>query len=134
MTPARGQRELLEDIIEELRAKQPWRSRNDLVFEGMALVRETMVAQSHVLVTHSKSDGGAGNPAALGMIAFNELLHELSEIDRRQGGLVELTFLGGLSEREAAATLGIPAGDAELLLLKGQAWISGKLRSRDEFK
>jgi len=61
------------------------------------------------------------------VIALDEALSKLSELDERQAKLVEQRFFGGLSVEEAAAELGISQRTAESDWTHAKAWLSRAL-------
>jgi len=57
------------------------------------------------------------------IVALNEALKKLSEIDPRQGQIVELRFFGGLSIEEAAEVLDVSAGTVMRDWTLAKAWL-----------
>ena len=78
-----------------------------------------------ILVNHAKqhraAKRGGGNKATLvegaavvqergvDLVALDEALDKLAQLDPRQGRMVELRFFGGLTEDEVAEVLGVSA-------------------------
>jgi RNA polymerase sigma factor (TIGR02999 family) len=61
------------------------------------------------------------------LLALNEALEELSQIDPQQGRIVELKFFGGLSIEETAEVLGISHATVERDWKMARAWLRRKL-------
>jgi RNA polymerase sigma-70 factor, ECF subfamily len=61
------------------------------------------------------------------VLAVDEALSKLAELDRRQAQLVELRFFGGLSVAEAAEVLGISKRSAEREWTVVRAWLRREL-------
>jgi RNA polymerase sigma-70 factor (ECF subfamily) len=61
------------------------------------------------------------------VLALDEALTKLAELDDRQAKLVEQRFFGGLSVDEAAAELGISQRTAEADWTHAKAWLSRAL-------
>lgn len=96
-----------------------------------------------VLVDHArrrnaaKRDGGVGvtlsgvaDPAAdvsLDLIAVNDALDALGEIQPRHARIVELRFFGGLTNDEAADALGVSVPTVKRGWRVGRAWLADAL-------
>lgn len=76
------------------------------------------------------TDGQA--PHRLDVIALDDALGELAELDQRQARVVELRFFGGLSVEETAAALGVSPRTVELDWKMARAWLSRALAEPDE--
>ena len=61
------------------------------------------------------------------LLALDDALTELAQLSPRQAEVVELRFLAGLSEREAAATLGIAERTVRLDWQMARAWLERKM-------
>lgn len=61
------------------------------------------------------------------LLALNEALNELSELDPQQGRIVELKFFGGLSIEETAEVLGVGHATVERDWKMARAWLRSKL-------
>lgn len=101
-------------------------------------------AMRQVLVDHArrrarqKRDGervmlttGAGLDAAgdreIDILALDEALCALAQLDERKARVVELRFFGGLTARESAAALGIAQKTAEADWYFARAWLHARL-------
>jgi RNA polymerase sigma-70 factor, ECF subfamily len=65
------------------------------------------------------------------MLALNECLTRLEQLDARQSRIVELRYFGGLTVEEAAAILGISATTVRREWTSAKAYLYGELRNRD---
>lgn len=61
------------------------------------------------------------------MLALDEALRELEQLDSRKARIVELRFFGGLTNAEAAAELGVSKKTAEADWYFARAWLRAKL-------
>ena len=64
------------------------------------------------------------------LVALDEALTRLAEIDARQARVVELRFFGGLTEEETAKTLGVSTKTVNRDWLIAQAWLRGEIARR----
>jgi RNA polymerase sigma factor (TIGR02999 family) len=64
------------------------------------------------------------------LIALDEALQRLSELDPRQCRVVELRFFGGLSVEEAAEVLGVSERTIKREWGVARAWLYGELSKR----
>jgi RNA polymerase sigma factor (TIGR02999 family) len=71
---------------------------------------------------------GAGKTADLDLIALDEALDEFEKIDERACRVVELRFISGLTEKEAAEILGISVATLKRDWTVAKAWLYGRLR------
>lgn len=62
------------------------------------------------------------------LLALDEALRHLAEVDERLGRVVECRFFGGLTEDETAAVLGVTARTVRRDWLKAKGWLHGALR------
>ncbi len=65
----------------------------------------------------------AGGVGVLDMLALDEALTKLAELDKRQEQLVELRFFGGLKAEQAAEVLGISTTTATDQWRVARAWL-----------
>ena len=66
------------------------------------------------------------------LIALDEALERLAEIDPRKSQIVELRFFGGLSAKEAAEALQVSLRTVEREWNSARAWLYRELRGKDE--
>jgi RNA polymerase sigma factor (TIGR02999 family) len=64
---------------------------------------------------------------AVDLLALNEALDELAEMDPQQSRIVELKFFGGLSIEETAEVLGISHATVERDWKMARAWLRRQL-------
>ena len=62
------------------------------------------------------------------LVALDEALALLTEVDERLGRVVECRFFGGLTEEETAEALGVTARTVRRDWVKAKAWLSRALR------
>jgi RNA polymerase sigma factor (TIGR02999 family) len=75
-----------------------------------------------------ETDAASSLPRNLNLIALDEALKQLAEIDPRQRELVELRFFGGLTIDEAAEVLGISPATVSREWTIAKAWLYGRLK------
>lgn len=63
------------------------------------------------------------------LVALDDALAELAEVDARLAQIVELRFFGGLTEEEVAESLGITARTVRRDWVKAKAWLQYAVRS-----
>ena len=79
-------------------------------------------------------DEAAANATALAseraemLIALDEALTQLAEVDARLSRVVECRFFGGLTEEETAAALGVTARTVRRDWIKAKGWLHQALR------
>jgi RNA polymerase sigma factor (TIGR02999 family) len=66
------------------------------------------------------------------LIALDEALKSLAEIDPRKSQVVELRFFGGLSAKETAEALKVSLRTVEREWNSARAWLYRELRGKDE--
>lgn len=79
---------------------------------------------------HESMDGGADWDADV--LALDEALNRLAELDERKARVVELRFLGGLSVEEVAHLLEVSKSTVEADWRYARAWLSRELSAEDE--
>jgi RNA polymerase sigma factor (TIGR02999 family) len=62
------------------------------------------------------------------MIALDDALNELAEIDPREAKVVELRFFGGLSEKETAEVVGVTDRTVRQDWNHAKAWLTDELK------
>jgi len=63
------------------------------------------------------------------ILAVDELLARLGELDSRQARVVELRYFGGLSVEETAEAMGIAARTVKLDWAMAKGWLKSQLSS-----
>jgi RNA polymerase sigma-70 factor (ECF subfamily) len=74
----------------------------------------------------------ASNEQGTDVVALDEALEELANIDPRKGKIVELRFFGGLSVEETAEFLGVSAVTVMREWAKAKAWLYRELSAGKE--
>ena len=69
-----------------------------------------------------------GEDTTFNMLALNELLEELTQLDPCQGRIVELKVWGGLSDDEVSQTLGVSKRKIQYEWIHAKNWLMNKLR------
>ena len=64
------------------------------------------------------------------ILAVDEVLAQLSELDKRQARVVELRYFGGLSVEETADAMGIAARTVKLDWAMAKGWMKSRLTAR----
>ncbi|MEM1178981.1 MAG: ECF-type sigma factor [Acidobacteriota bacterium] len=71
------------------------------------------------------ADGGLG---ADELVALDEVLHDLAELDERKAKVLELRLFGGLTIQETAEAVDISTATVERELRMARAWVARRLR------
>ncbi|MCG8405570.1 MAG: sigma-70 family RNA polymerase sigma factor [Phycisphaerales bacterium] len=69
-----------------------------------------------------------GDSPDFDLLALNEALSQLAELDERQGRIVEMRFFGGMKVKEIAEVLGVAKTTVDNLWRAAQAWLNVRLR------
>lgn len=67
--------------------------------------------------------GESGNQPDIDLIALDQALNQLSELDARKARIVELKFFGGMTTEETAEVLGISTATVEREWNHSRAWL-----------
>lgn len=81
-----------------------------------------------VTLSHELADDGGTE--ILDVLALEEVLARLEELDRRQAKVVELRFFGALEVEEVAEVLGVSPATVKRDWRHARAWIRRELRGR----
>lgn len=121
---------------------------SDLKFENRAhFFSIAATAMRRILVNHAKTRGRAKRGGDRGRIEFDENLAEsgvrkldlvaldeamnrLGEMDPQKARIVEMRFFGGLTENEIAGAIGISTRSVRRAWVFARSWLRGEL-SRD---
>lgn len=124
-------------------SKVDWQGRTHFFAVGAKVMR-------HLLIDHARGKGrakrggdrqkvtlaegltpfGSGALDAEDLLALNEGLDRLAELDARQARVVELRFFGGLTVPEAALVLGVSNRTIEGDWAHARAWLKRELSRR----
>ena len=108
-----------------------------------------MLFRSRILVSHARKRAAAkrGVPVTLDEAALNqgantgqteeilavdEVLARLSQLDPQQARVVEMRYFGGLSEEETAEAMGISARTVRREWVMAKSWLKSQLESRED--
>jgi RNA polymerase sigma-70 factor, ECF subfamily len=78
---------------------------------------------SRALQVSLETAGGLTQPAEPDLIALDDALNDLAQMDQRKSRIVELRFFGGLSVNETAAVLGVSEATVIREWNKAKAWL-----------
>jgi RNA polymerase sigma factor (TIGR02999 family) len=116
-----------------------WASRGHFFAFAAHLIRQIVV--DHVRRRHRLKRGGRSarvtlseemsweEPKSLDVLALDQALERLEEIDRRKAAVVELRFFAGLSLEETAVQLGVSAETVGREWRRARAWLSDQLEA-----
>ena len=119
-----------------------WENREQFLGVAANLMRRILV--DHSRRHHAAKRGGSAEKIfleeamivskerAADVIALDEALSKLAEIDQQQSRLVELRFFAGLTLEQAAGVLGITVSAAKREWSVAKAWLARALRGREE--
>ena len=115
-----------------------WQSRGHFFAVAAQQLRRVLV--DHARRAHSEKRGGGQIKFSLGdadsptvdrderLIAIDEALARLEALDPRAGKVIELRFFGGLSEKEAAETLGVSVATFKRDWEFARTWLASQLK------
>jgi RNA polymerase sigma factor (TIGR02999 family) len=118
-------------------AETAWESRAH--FFAVAAKAMRQVLTDHARRKRAEKRGGAAHritlsglatpvaEQAIDLIAFNDALARLGELDERQARVVELRFLGGLTVAEVAEVTGLSVSTVEREWRMARAWLRREL-------
>ena len=119
--------------------KVSWQSREHFYRIAARLMRRVLVDHARQ-VKARKRDGGCKIPLELSLIyvdeqphdllAIDEVLGRLAELDPRQAEVVELRFFGGRSEEEIAEILAISVRTVKRDWRVARAWLYAELSNK----
>ena len=115
-----------------------WKSRTHFFSLAAKAMRQILIdhhrkrsaqkrGSDHQRVTLSGAELGQGLPE-VDILALNEALTRLEEIDERQNRVVELRFFGGLQMDEIADVLGVSKTTVEGEWRHARAWLNRELK------
>ena len=118
-----------------------WQNRAHFFGVAAQIIRRVLV--DHARARHRLKRGGlalkvtliddiaaAANQAELDLVALDEGLNRLAELDERQSRIVELRFFGGLSIEETAEALTTSTATVKREWSMARAWLFRELRNK----
>jgi RNA polymerase sigma factor (TIGR02999 family) len=126
-----------EAFVRLVRVDAPqWQDRAHFMAVAATAMRQILTDQARRR-TASKRGGAARERVTLSnlaafespvdLLALDDLLGRLAALDERQARLVELRFFGGLTEDEAAESLGVSLRTVQKDWRKAKAWLLAEL-------
>jgi RNA polymerase sigma factor (TIGR02999 family) len=119
-----------------------WRNREHFFAVASRMIRRILVSYARA---HKSAKRGGGTIHLLldeaialprrrsaDLLALDEALEALSEMDPQQGRIVELRFFGGLSIEETARILDISPATVKRDWIVAKAWLYGQLAKRPD--
>jgi RNA polymerase sigma factor (TIGR02999 family) len=123
-----------EAYLKLVEQRQPaWESRSQFYRFAAHLMRHILVDHARARRAQKRAGGekvaladmeviASGRPASL--IALDEALNRLEQLDKRKAQIVELKFFGGLTEAEAAEAIGVSERTLRRELRLARAWLA----------
>jgi RNA polymerase sigma-70 factor, ECF subfamily len=123
-----------EAYLKLVEQKQPaWESRSQFYRFAAHLMRHILVDHARARRAQKRAGGekvaladmevvASGRPASL--IALDEALNRLEQLDKRKAQIVELKFFGGMTEAEAAEAIGVSERTLRRELRLARAWLA----------
>ncbi len=118
-----------------------WKSQTHFQTVAAKVMRQILVDHARKRATQKRGGGrlrvtlaphlAATPDRDIELIALDEALTKLAELDQRKAELVELRFFGGLTCAEAAAKFGVSPKTAEADWYFARAWLRDRLRRAD---
>jgi RNA polymerase sigma factor (TIGR02999 family) len=114
----------------------PWQSREHFFGIAARLMRQILVDYARARqrlkrggdrqqISLAYAEGAQGQPADL--LALNDALETLAEVDPQKSRIVELRFFGGLTIEETAQVMGISTPSVERGWRAARAWLQTEL-------
>jgi len=121
-------------------AQPDWESRSHFVAIAAQHMRQILVDYARRQRAAKRGDGrtmislddaqAATDPRPVDLLALDEALDRLSEVDARKARAIELKFFGGLEMAEIAAVLDISLKTVEKDVRLGAAWLRSALNAQ----
>jgi len=114
-----------------------WKNRAHFFGVAAQLMRRILV--EHARAHHAQKRGGDASKLSLEeainyfpqkemtLVALDDALKQLEELDPRQSRIVELRFFGGLTTEEVAEVIGISTATVEREWRSARAWLHSQL-------
>jgi RNA polymerase sigma factor (TIGR02999 family) len=115
-----------------------WQSRAHFLAVAAKAMRQILVDHARaratakrggdrILLTLDEAVVGAVETPEIDLLALNEFLTKLAELDDRQGRIVEMRFFGGMRVKEIAEVLGVTKTTVDNLWRAARAWLNVQL-------
>jgi RNA polymerase sigma factor (TIGR02999 family) len=138
-----------EAYLRLLKGKQPdWQGRTHFLAIAATSMRQILVERARAKQTAKRgggrdritldestfyaADGTGGGEAAVDLLAIDEALDRLAELDAQQARIVELRFFGGLTIEETGATLDISPATVKRHWTVAKAWLRREILAAEE--
>ena len=115
-----------------------WRSRGHFCAVASVAMRQILIDHARKRAATARArDGAAGHATIMqgpvdqevvDLMALDDALTRLAELDARQARLIELRFFGGLSNTEVADVLDVSVPTVERDWRRARAWLLGQLQ------
>jgi RNA polymerase sigma factor (TIGR02999 family) len=123
-------------LVDQTRAQ--WQDRSQFYAVSSQIIRRILVDYARARQRAKRGGGatmlaldeafGSAGQRSLDMVALDDALNGLAQLDPRQCRLVEMRFFGGLSIEEAASALGISKATANRDWVTARAWLLREMR------
>ena len=121
---------MVAETLTQRTSPAPWvggpaRTRLDEIAAGFVAVANASMAEAISQVTTARGV----DPRGCDLLMLDQALSELSDLDERQGTIVELCYFGGLTEDEVAATMSVSRSTVARELRSAKAWLHRRMTS-----
>ncbi len=118
--------------------KDDWRSRAHVVGVAAQAMRQILIEAARARAAQKRGGGAAqvtldegliaADAQTVDVLAVDDALRRLAELDPEQARLVELRFFGGLTIEECAEALGISPATVKRHWAVARAWLQREIR------
>ncbi|HMV47745.1 MAG TPA: sigma-70 family RNA polymerase sigma factor [Blastocatellia bacterium] len=129
-----------EAFLRMIEQTVPWQNRAHFFGIAARLMRQILV--NHAVARRSLKRGGdqqqvsltaaadLSSGRAVEILALDEALKSLAELDQRKSHIIELRFFGGLTNEEIAEVMGISLSTVEREWRLAKAWLQREMEKR----
>jgi RNA polymerase sigma factor (TIGR02999 family) len=121
---------------------QHWDSRGHFFAAAAEAMRRILIDQARTKQSQRRGSGRqrralehveiAAPEPSIDLLAMNEALERLEQIDKPKADLVKLRYFAGLTIAQAAEVLGIASATADRYWAYARAWLHAELRKAEE--
>ena len=121
--------------------RMQWRDRAHFIATAATLMRRILVDYArasgrdkrggHVSVTSFDDERATARARPIDVVALDDALTALAQIDPRQSQVVDLRFFGGLTVEETAEAMDLSPATVKREWTMAKAWLHDQLRGRD---